>query len=77
MVHGGGGRCECGASEVSDGMTGQPKERQREKRQREGERDEENLKFVFLMPQSQACAAATAIINEDAAPRCCIVPSWQ
>ena len=84
MVRGGGdGRCECGESEVSDGMTVRPTERETEGEEAERGREalmscgEENLKFVFLMPQSQACAAATAIINEDAAPRCCIVPSWQ
>ena len=57
MVHGGGGRCECGASEVSDGMTDRPTERETEGEEAERGREGRGKFEIRLSdaPKSSKC----------------------
>ena len=57
MVHGGGGRCECGASEVSDGMTDRPTERETEGEEAERAREGRGKFEIRLSdaPKSSMC----------------------
>ena len=57
MVHEGGGRCECGASEVSDGMTDRPTERETEGEEAERGREGRGKFEIRLSdaPKSSMC----------------------